>query len=78
VARLCRVWYQTSFWPETNLAGNEREGERTEIYTVYFTDEDGNQYELEMTEDEWRGFEVGQGVTLKLDALGNNVEEVEI
>jgi hypothetical protein len=66
-----------AFWPETNLTGDEREGERTEIYTVFFTDEDGKQYDLEMTENEWLGFETGQGVTLKLDALGNEVEEVE-
>ncbi|MFZ0548594.1 MAG: Ran-binding zinc finger domain-containing protein [Candidatus Promineifilaceae bacterium] len=64
-------------WPATNLADGEREGERTETYTVYFTDEDGKSYEWETTEDSWRGFETGQGVKLKLDALGNNVEEVE-
>ncbi len=68
----------TASWPPTNLAGGEREGERTEIYIVFFTDEDGNQFEWETTENEWRGFEMGQGVTLKLDALGNNVEAVEI
>lgn len=67
----------SAFWPETNLADDEREGERTETYIIYFTDSDGKEYEYETTESEWRGFEIGQGVTLKLDALGNNVEEVK-
>jgi hypothetical protein len=68
----------SAFWPETNLTGDEREGERTETYIVYFTDEDGKTYEWQTTEADWRGFEMGQGVTLKLDALGNNIEEIEL
>jgi hypothetical protein len=64
-------------WPDTNLASGEREGERTETYIIHFTDNDGKEYDWETTEGEWRGFEVGQGVTLKLDAFGDNIEEVE-
>lgn len=64
-------------WPETNLAGNEREGERTEVYIIYFTDEDGKEFEYETNESEWRSFELNQGVTLKLDSLGNNIESIE-
>jgi hypothetical protein len=67
----------TASWPPLNMADGEREGERTETYFVFFTDEDGETHEWETTEDVWRGFEVGQGVTLKLDSLGNNIEEVE-
>jgi hypothetical protein len=63
-------------WPVVNIGSDEREGERTEIYTVFFTDEEGKEYSLELTENEWRGYEMGQGVTLKLDAFGN-LEEVE-
>lgn len=68
----------SAFWPELNLEGGEREGQRTETYIVYFTDEDGKTFEWETAEADWRGYEMGQGVTLKLDALGNNIEEVEI
>jgi hypothetical protein len=66
-----------AIWPETNLGSDEREGERTEIYKIYFTDPDGKEFEYETTESEWRSFELNQGVTLKLDTLGNNVEGVE-
>jgi hypothetical protein len=64
-------------WPETNLDEGEREGERTETYIVYFTGEDGKTYEWETTETDWRGYEMGQGVTLKLNSLGDEIEEVE-
>jgi hypothetical protein len=58
-------------WPDTNLSSDEREGERTESYTVIFTDENGEDHTLELSFEEWRGYEAGQNVTLKFNALGD-------
>lgn len=61
----------SAIWPETNLTSDQRAGEQTAVYTVYFQDSEGNNYSLEVSEDEWLAFERGQQVTLELDAFGN-------
>ncbi|MCI0394581.1 MAG: zinc finger Ran-binding domain-containing protein [Chloroflexi bacterium] len=63
-------------WPEATLAKNEREGQRTETYTIFFTGEEGKSYSQELSFDEWGSFEMGQHVTLKLNVTGE-VEEIE-
>jgi hypothetical protein len=57
-------------WPESSLASNEREGERTERYLVTFTDENGESYPWESTLAEWESYEMGQEVVLDFDAFG--------
>lgn len=63
------------YWPRADLADGYREGEREETYVVYFSS-DGETYSLELPYDEWRTFEMGQQVKLKLDAFGK-LSEVE-
>lgn len=42
------------YWPRLTLANNEREGERTAVYTATFTDEDGKSYTWEdVPEEKW-------------------------
>lgn len=64
------------YWPRADLAEDEREGEQTETYVIIFTDEDGKVYEWETSLAEWQLYERGQGVSLKLNALGE-ISEVE-
>ena len=58
------------FWPRANLGNDEREGETSEVYTVYFVDKDGDTIEWETSLEEWQALELGQNVILKLNALG--------
>jgi hypothetical protein len=62
-------------WPRSDLASNEREGDRTERYVVYFSDENGETYPWELTLAEWERYEMGQSVVLEFDSFGN-LEEV--
>lgn len=64
------------YWPRADLGDDEREGARTESYLVFFTNDKGDRYSYEVPLDEWQGFEAGQGVKLKLNALGE-ISEVE-
>jgi hypothetical protein len=64
------------FWPRSDLSGDQREGDQSETYVIYFKDGDGKLFEFELTLDEWLGYESGQNVILKLNALGN-ISEIE-
>ncbi len=44
---------QNPVWPETNLTGDELEGERTEIYRITIEDEKGNQTVYHLDESAW-------------------------
>ena len=63
------------FWPRAELGSDEREGEKSEVYVIFFTDEDGETHRWETTLASWQGYEMGQEVVLSFDALGN-LEEV--
>jgi hypothetical protein len=64
-------------WPRADLTDGEREGERSETYTIIFKDSEGEvrAYTIENI-DEWEKFESNQGVVLKLNALGG-ISDVE-
>lgn len=62
------------FWPDTNLAENEREGTRTEDYSIVFVSDEGDAYTLEFPLDEWLAFEVNTPYDLKVNGLGDPVE----
>lgn len=64
------------YWPRVNLSNDEREGDTEEYYVVVFTDSEGNIYDWETSPDDWRSFERGQQVILKLSALGT-ISEIE-
>ena len=64
------------YWPRADLGSDEREGETTEVYVVYFVDEDGDTVEWETTLEEWQALEQGQNVVLNLNALGQ-ISEIE-
>ncbi len=59
------------FWPRADLGSDEREGDQTELYVVYFTDEEGETHRWETTLAEWQAFEQGQAVVLEFDSFGN-------
>jgi hypothetical protein len=65
------------FWPRADLSDDEREGDRSEQYLIYFTDEENESYTWEVPEDEFERFELNQKVNLKLNAL-DDLSEVEI
>jgi hypothetical protein len=49
------------YWPDTDLADGEREGERRESYTVIFRAPDGETFEQEVkTEEEFLGHQEGR------------------
>lgn len=65
------------FWPRADLADGEREGNRSESYTIVFKDSDGEIYTYSIDDlGEWEKFESNQGVVLKLNALGR-ISDVE-
>jgi len=66
------------YWPEFELkadnrpTGNERQGNRSEIYRVYFTSRDKNQkkYEEEYDINTWKSFKLGGLYSAKLKLNG--------
>ncbi len=64
-------------WPRVNLESDEREGGKTETYSMRFVDDEGKIYEWETELNRWQGFEQGQAVVLKLNALGD-ISDVEL
>lgn len=62
------------FWPNVTLAEGEREGERTESYSIVFVStDDGETYTLEFPYSEWISYEPGVEYTLITDFLGQPV-----
>jgi len=58
-------------WPDLNLGNNEREGERTEQYTIIFRTSEGADEKVPYENyDEWRTFDEGDQVTLVYDGWG--------
>jgi hypothetical protein len=57
-------------WPRSDLGPDEREGERTERYVVYFIDENGEIYPWEIALNQWETYEMGQEVVLEFDSFG--------
>ena len=59
------------FWPAVDLNDEEREGDRQATYITVFQTSDGDTYEVEHSEDEWRQYAIGDEVTLEIDSFGN-------
>lgn len=63
-------------WPQVRLAregtcvGCERLGARNEVYTVRFTEEDGNTFDCEMSTEFWQNTLEGAQFTLKVRRVG--------
>jgi hypothetical protein len=64
----------SAYWPELRLADSEREGRRTETYTVHLTDKNGKSYSLPLPFEEWRGLEVGATYQIKVNISGEIIE----
>ena len=66
-------------WPDPRLAGPgrrlgaEREGRRSETYTVLFRTDDGETDECTFSEARWRSFTVGQRLDARVGALTGNL-----
>lgn len=56
-------------WPATNLAENEREGERTERYVVRVAGGDED-YEIEIPLERWTQLDEGDAVTVRVTMAG--------
>ena len=63
-------------WPGLELGDTEREGQRSESYVIFFVENDIEDYSLELPFAEWQRYEMGQVVSLRLNAFGN-LEGVE-
>jgi len=61
------------FWPELRLNRNEREGERSERYTVEFLSDDRNYNYHPRSLEEFRRFEIGSQWDITTNALGGVV-----
>lgn len=65
------------FWPRADLTDGEREGKRSESYSIIFKDSDREVRTFTVDDlDEWEKYESNQGVVLKLNALGG-ISEIE-
>lgn len=63
-------------WPRPALGGDEREGARAAVYTVFFTDADGEVLRYRAGgEEEWRRFELGRSYRARV-GLGGRVKSV--
>lgn len=61
---------KTAAWPEFALGNNEREARRTEEYEISFVGEGGKTYTLEMDEETWNDFSMGETRELKVNRFG--------
>ena len=62
-------------WPDTELSGSrEREGERKEVYTLTFRDEEGKEYTKQLTQAQWERYDPGERVTLRVSPVDGSVE----
>jgi hypothetical protein len=60
-----------AYWPVTKLGQGEREGKKTEKYTVLFTDRKGKELKYEtVSESEWKALREGQKYKAKVDFFG--------
>ena len=63
------------YWPSKELADNEREGTKKEVYKVNVTNEEGEKKTYELKLNEWTSLKVNQEITLKT-YIGGNAEIV--
>jgi hypothetical protein len=60
------------YWPRVSLASQkQREGGRTETYTVYFKDEKQKTYKLNPSLSDWQTYEIGEKRKIKVNMLGD-------
>lgn len=62
---------QEPFWPPVELAEDERQGERDELYLVYLRSDDGDSHELALEEEVWSVLELEGRYTVSLGLGGN-------
>lgn len=61
-----------AFWPDVNLAENEREGERTEDYRFTVENAKGETTTYRLAESDWRNIHPGDGVYITSKRTGSN------
>ncbi len=63
------------YWQDFTLLDNEREGTRSEQYTVTLTGKKGKTYSVNLTESLWNSLMTGKSVKIK--ATGSKVTEID-
>ena len=67
--------FSPPYWPESNLTRDQREGNRQEVYTIYF-DSDGTNYTYNADDQsEFEQYQPDSDWILKVNTFGN-VNEV--
>lgn len=64
------------YWPEYELAKNERVGYKTESYVVYFVDSEAETYSKAMSYNEWTTFKKNSQYQAEVNAFGQIKEIV--
>ena len=64
----------TPYWPSLNLASNEREGDRSESYSVTFVTEKSKRYAAYIPENLWNTLSIGQGAEITVS--GGKVTQI--
>lgn len=59
------------YWSDYECKDKEREGTRSETYTITVQDEDGKSKDYKLSFDQWKSLEKGQTVKMKADVFGN-------
>lgn len=59
------------YWSDYKCKDNEREGTRSEVYTITVQDKDGNTKDYKLSFSQWNSLATGQSVKLKTDLFGN-------
>ncbi|NJP05950.1 MAG: hypothetical protein HC837_10170 [Chloroflexaceae bacterium] len=65
---------QNPVWPDYMLASNQRAGERSALYRVHITDDQGKTYQVEAPEQRWAVLHIGDRVIVKFNAMGEPIE----
>lgn len=65
---------QEVYWPEYTLADHERAGERSESYSVFFVDPEGQTYSQSFTYDEWLAYQPAEKHAAVVDFFGELTE----
>lgn len=62
---------KSPYYGEVILADKEREGVRSEDYTLYCHNEKGKEFEYTITKEEWEKLNVGENINAKVNAIGD-------
>ncbi len=62
------------YWPDVTLAENEREGQRTENYTINFVDKEGQAHNQSFDYEQWLTYKPEGKYLASVDFFGEVVE----